>query len=145
MFMTRSPNPRSKSNPSGKPKKRVQHFNFFSFQTDQGLYSLGFGRSLGDILPTSLPELTMLRDFRNNQKSLTDNFVFHIRQIAHSMGRYNLLKGETDGRTEGRTDGRKEQPSADKLHQTKVINGKSKPIKNINVDGRSSMNGRNVA
>ncbi len=31
---------------------------------------LGFGRNLGEILPTSLPELPIqLRDLRNNQKS----------------------------------------------------------------------------
>ena len=36
---------------------------------------LGFGRDLGAILPTSLPELPIqLRDLRNNQKSSKTNF-----------------------------------------------------------------------
>ena len=36
----------------------------------------GFGRHLGEILPTSLPELTVqLRDLRNNQKALKTYFL----------------------------------------------------------------------
>ena len=38
---------------------------------------LGFGRNLGEIIPTSLPELPIqLRDLGNNQKSLKTHFLF---------------------------------------------------------------------
>ena len=51
----------------------ISNFHFFIFKPDQGviaLHGLGFGRNLGEILPTSLPELPIqLRDLRNNQKS----------------------------------------------------------------------------
>ena len=54
------------------------------FKPDQGiiaLHGLGFGRNLGEILPTSFPELPIqLRELRNNLKSLNTNFLFPHQQ-----------------------------------------------------------------
>ena len=45
----------------------------FFFRMGRGF--LGYGRNLGEILPTSLPKLPIQpRDLRNNQKSLKFNF-----------------------------------------------------------------------
>ena len=60
--------------------------NKVQFVERMGRGCLGFGRNLGEVLPTSLPELlTKLRDLRNNQKSSKANFLFSIPKLNKSL------------------------------------------------------------